>query len=323
MSRKPRNIVFFSVWIALIVVTASAPNTFAQEKYPARPVDLLVPSGPGGGADQIARVMSPMMEKYYKTPFPVSNLPGAGGNAALSKLIAGKSDGYSLSIFMGRIVCSWATIGLGEFKIDDFIWLSRLIKQESAFFVKYDSPIKDAQEFLRLAKEKPLKVAIHGHGNLDDISVRFLKSQGLKLVEVPFAKPSERYMAPLGGHVDVLYEEPGDVKSFVEAKQLRPILLFSQKRSKFYPDVPTTHELGYKIGFPNWRGIVVKKGTSPDVVKSLEEALKKMTETPEWQKYLVDEMAEPDSFLGPEAFQSSVHDEFKTLDAFAKQYGIK
>ena len=67
----------------------------------------------------------------------------------------------------------------------------------------------------------------------------------------------------------------------------------------------------------------MKKGTPPDVVRSLEEALKKMTETPEWQKYLVDEMAEPDSFLDSAAFQSSVHDEFKTLDAFAKQYGIK
>ena len=143
-------------------------------------------------------------------------------------------------------------------------------------------------------------------------------------MEVPFAKPSERYMAPLGGHVDVLHEEPGDVKSFVEAKQLRPILLFSQISFKFYPDVPTTHELGYKIGFPNWRGVVVKKGTPPDVVRDpLKKPSKKMTETPEWQKYLVDEMAEPDSFLDSAAFQSSVHDEFKTLDAFAKQYGIK
>jgi tripartite-type tricarboxylate transporter receptor subunit TctC len=120
-----------------------------------------------------------------------------------------------------------------------------------------------------------------------------------------------------------LYEEPGDVKSFIDAKQLRPIMMFSQKRSQFFPDVPTTYELGYKIGFPNWRGVVVKNGTPPEIVKSLEAALKKMTETPEWQKYLVDEMAEPDSFLGPADFQPSVYEEFKVLDAFAKQYGIK
>jgi tripartite-type tricarboxylate transporter receptor subunit TctC len=323
MSRKLMGIAAF-VWLAVLVAGfASVQYAAAADKYPARPVDLLVPSGPGGGADQIARLISPLMEKQFKTPFPVSNLPGAGGNAALSKLIASKPDGYSVSIFMGRIVCSWATVGLGDFKIEDFAWLSRLIKQESAFFVKYDSPIKDAQDLFRIAKEKSLKVAIHGHGNLDDISVRYLVSQGFKLVGVPFAKPSERYMAPLGGHVDLLYEEPGDVKSFIDAKQLRPILLFSQKRSKFFPDVPTTYELGYKIGFPNWRGVVVKSGTPAEVVKSLEDALKKMTETPEWQKYLVDEMAEPDSFLGPAAFQPSVYEEFKVLDAFAKQYGIK
>jgi tripartite-type tricarboxylate transporter receptor subunit TctC len=308
-----------------MVVAVIAPISIAlgADKYPSRPIDLFVPSGPGGGADQIARMMSPILEKQLKSPFPVSNLPGAGGNAALSKLIASKPDGYSISIFMGRIVCTWATVGLGEFKIEDFNWLSRLIKQESAFFVKYDSPIKDAQDFFRIAKERSLKVAIHGHGNLDDISVRYLNSQGLKLIGVPFAKPSERYMAPLGGHVDVLYEEPGDVKPFLEAKQLRPIVLFSEKRSKFFPDIPTTFELGYKIGFSNWRGVVVKSGTSPEIVKTLEAALKKMTETPEWQKYLVDEMAEPDSFLGPSDFQSSVNEEYKMLEAFAKQHGIK
>ncbi|MEW6409581.1 MAG: tripartite tricarboxylate transporter substrate-binding protein [Nitrospirota bacterium] len=155
------------------------------------------------------------------------------------------------------------------------------------------------------------------------MSVRFLNAQGLKLIGVPFAKPAERYAAPLGGHVDVLYEEPGDVKAFLDAKQIRPIMFFSNKRSKFYSDIPTTYELGYKIGFPNWRGLVVKKGTPPHMVKTLEDALKKIVETPAWQKYLKDEMAEPDSYLGPEDFHKRVYEEFDILDKFARDYKLK
>lgn len=313
------RLVLFLVGIQLSVFGLA----MAQEKYPNRPVDLVVPSGPGGGADQLARAIAPLLEKQLGVPFPVSNLPGAGGNAAIIKVKAAKADGYSMSVFMGRIICSWATLGLGDFKIDDFEWLSRLIKQESFFFVKYDSPIKNANDLIRIAKKKELKVAIHGHGNLDDITVRYLASKGLKLGGVPFAKPSERYIAPLGGHVDLLYEEAGDVKSFLEAKQLRPIMIFSAKRSEFYPDVPTSYELGYNVGFSNWRGLVIKKGTPPHIVKALEDALKKIVEMPAWKEYLKDEMAEPDSYLGPEAFNNRVYEEFDILDKFAKEYKLK
>jgi len=306
-----------------VITMAGIWTAHAADKYPNHPVDLLVPSGPGGGADQLARFISPILEKEYSVPFPVTNHQGAGGNAALTKLVSSRPDGHSISIYMGRILCSWATIGLGEFKMEDFEWLSRLVKQESAFFVKYDSPIKDAQDLVRIAKERPLKVAIHGHGNIDDISVRYLTGKGLKFISVPFAKPAERYIAPIGGHVDVLYEEPGDVRAFIEAKQLRPILMFSKKRSKFFPDVPTTYELGYEIAIPNWRGLVVRKGTPEEAVKSIEDTLKKIVATPAWQKYLEEEMGEPDSFLGPADFSRQVHDEFAALNAFAKEMNIK
>ena len=314
---------FLLLPVLVLSIFLCTPSAFAEKKYPDHPIDLLVPSGPGGGADQIARFISPILEKELKVPFPVSNLHGAGGNAALSKLISSRADGYSQAIFMGRILCSWATVGLGEFKIDDFEWLVRMVKQESAFFVPYNSPIKNAEDLFRIAKERPLKVAIHGHGNTDDISVRFLNSKGLKFVSVPFAKPAERYMAPIGGHVDVLYEEPGDVKNFIEAKQIRPVVIFSKQRSAFFPNLPTTYELGYEIGIPNWRGLIVRKGTPQEVINILEETLQKIMQTPLWAQYLKDEMAEPDSYLGPDEFSKQVRSEFEMLNRFAKEMKLQ
>jgi tripartite-type tricarboxylate transporter receptor subunit TctC len=332
LTKERRRTMFLSKIhrIALLAFMATFLTQFlfsqgvlAQKKYPDRPVDLMVPMPPGGGADQFGRKISPILEKYFGKPFPVANFIGAGGNTAMQRLQTARPDGYTMSVYMGNILCSWAAVGLGDFKVEDFVWLARMIKQNSAMFVKSDSPIKDANELIRLAKEKELKVAFHGVGSYDDISVRYLVSKGLKLVGIPYAKPSERYAAPLGGHTDLLYEEPGDVRSFLDSKQIRPILFFSKERSKFYPDIPTTYELGYQIAFPNWRGVVMKSGIPEGMIKALEKALMEIVNQPVWKDYLKDEMAEPDSFLGPVEFSKAVIEEYRLLDAFAREFKIK
>ena len=76
----------------------------------------------------------------------------------------------------------------------------------------------------------PLKVAVTGFGSPDDITVNYFIGKGLKLISVPFAKPGERYTAVLGGHADLLYEQLGDVRSFIDSKQIQPVIVFLDKR---------------------------------------------------------------------------------------------
>jgi putative tricarboxylic transport membrane protein len=114
---------------------------------------------------------------------------------------------------------------------------------------------------------------------------------------VPYAKPSERYVSVIGGHVDALYEQAGDVRQFIQNKQIRPILIFGKERLPAFKDVPCSYELGYHIALPQFRSYVVKAGTPADRVRVLSDAMAKAAATPEYQKFLEENYAAKDSFL--------------------------
>ncbi|BEV46838.1 tripartite tricarboxylate transporter substrate binding protein [Afipia carboxidovorans] len=266
--------------------------------YPDRPIELIVPWGPGGGADQLARLVSKLMEPLIGQSIPVVNVPGGTGATGMAKLMASPADGYSMAIY---IADSHALLAgkSPRWTMDDITPVAVMIKGPSFIFVKEDSPFKTWADFEKEAKANPgkLKVATLGFGSVDDFSLSVLDQQGgVKVVQVPFAKPSERYVSILGGHADALYEQAGDVAQFLSGKQMRPILLFGEKRLDAFKDVPASYELGYKIALPQFRSIVVRSGTPPEVVKKLSDALAKVAESPEYKKFLADQFGEPTSF---------------------------
>jgi tripartite-type tricarboxylate transporter receptor subunit TctC len=144
-------------------------------------------------------------------------------------------------------------------------------------------------------------VAITGFGTSDDQTVNHYRRKGLRLNAVPFAKPGERYAAVVGGNADLLYEQAGDVRGFLESGQLRPVLHFSGDRGSF-PDVPLAVTLGDELTTRAYRGIVVSAATDPELVRSLTASLGEVARTPEFQAYLKDQYAAPDSVrLGQDA----------------------
>jgi tripartite-type tricarboxylate transporter receptor subunit TctC len=303
------------------VLGATAGAVAAQEKFPNRPIDFICNWGPGGGADQMARLLGHLSERTLGVAMPVTNIPGASGNTGLAKIVTDDPDGYAVSVFTGITLAAWA-MRIATYKIDDFEWLVRLESVPSYLFVRSDSPFKTAQDLLQAATKQNIKIATAGYGTLDDFAVRFLARKGLRVINAPFAKPGERYAAPLGGHVDVLYEEAGDVRKFLDAKQLRPLLVFDSRRNPAFPDVPTAQELGYPIAFFNWRGVVAKKGTPPDRIRVLTDAFTKAAESPQWKAFCKAEDCQPDSFMKGEDFRKWVVAEFDGLSRFAKEYGL-
>jgi len=228
---------------------------------------------------------------------PVVNVPGGTGATGMAKLLAAPADGYSMAIY---IADSHALLAgkSPRWTMNDITPVAVMIKGPSFIFVKQDSPFKTWDDFAKEAKANPnkLKVATLGFGSVDDFSLTVLDRGGVKVVQVPFSKPSERYVSILGGHADALYEQAGDVAQFLNGKQMRPILLFGEKRLPAFKDVPASYELGYKVALPQFRSIVVRAGTPPDVVKKLSDALAKVYESPEYKKFLEDQFADPNSF---------------------------
>lgn len=318
MSARTKLLGFLALILLLPAVAA------AQEKYPSRPIDFIVTWGTGGGADAMARTIGQHAQPILGVAIPVSNAPGASGNTGLGQLQAAKADGYTIATYIMDTLTT-IPMGLSKFGVDDFEWIARTQVADSFFFVKSDSPYKTIQELLRAAKENPgkIRVAATGYGTVDDVTVRFFEKAGIKLTTVPYPKPGERYASTVGGHSEVLYEQAGDILQFLKAGQLRPVIIFADKRHPAFPDVPASVELGYDIQLPQFRSIVAKKGVPADRVKLLAEAIRKGMETPAYKKFAEEWYFRLDSYMGSEQFGPWVREQVQILDRYVKEFGLK
>ena len=313
--RGMRGLVAFLLALAACIAAA-------QEKYPSRPIEFIVPWGPGGGADQVARKSGKMMEDDLKVSFPVVNVPGATGNTGMAKLLAAPADGYSISVMTWDTYALLATTST-RWSLKDIIPVALMIKQPSAFLSATNSNLKTWADVEREAKVRPLKVAITGFGSPDDITVNFFVARGLKLIAVPFANPGERYTSVLGGHADLLYEQLGDVRSFLESKQIQPVIIFAAKRFGAFPDVPASKELGYDITLPQRRAVIVKAGTDPAKVKVISEALAKVAASAEYKAYLQEQYATDDSYFPAQDAAKIMEEDLDQMKRIAGQTPAK
>ena len=309
--------------LASLAVLLAAP-VVAQEKYPNRPIDFIVPFGTGGGADAMAREIGALAQPILGVALPVSNVPGATGNTGMAQVLNGKPDGYTIAVYIADTLATIPS-GLARYKADDLDWIVRTQVADSFLFVKADSPFKTIQDLFKHAQANPgkLRVASTGFGSVDDLTVRFLEKKGYKMTTVPYPKPGERYAAALGGHAEVLYEQAGDIQQYVKAKQLRPLIIFAESRHPAFAEVPASKELGLEITLPQFRGIVARRGMPPERAKALAEAFRKATDTPQWKAFLEQWYMRADSFLGPEQFGPWVREQVDVMDRMVKEFGLK
>jgi tripartite-type tricarboxylate transporter receptor subunit TctC len=134
-----------------------------------------------------------------------------------------------------------------------------------------------------------------------------------------FAKPGERYTAVLAGHADLLYEQIGDVRSFVENQQMRPVLLFAEKRDPRLKDVSTSIELNYRITLPQFRALIVRSSVDKHVREKLEHAVAEAASHPDYAAFLADHYADPLSLLPGEKAVAFLQDEIKVLQMLAAE----
>jgi tripartite-type tricarboxylate transporter receptor subunit TctC len=305
--------------LALLSIVACVGPTLAASpaaaEYPERPIELIVPWGPGGGADQLARLVSKLAEPQLGQSIPVVNVPGATGGTGMAKLLSAPADGYSAAIY---IADSHALLAGKDprWSMNDIAPVAVMIQGPSFILVAQDSRFKTWQDFEKEARGNPgkLKIATLGFGSVDDFSINVIeRSKGLKFVQVPFSKPSERYVSILGGHADALYEQAGDVASFLNSKQMRPLLIFGKERLPAFKDTPSSYELGIPIALPQFRAIVVRAGTPPDRVTKLGDVLTKVAAMPEYRKFLQDQFATENSFIDAGNATQYINDQLEDM----------
>lgn len=305
--------------------TASTGGTAA--KFPTRPINVIVPYGAGGGSDQLARASTPFAAKKLGVQMPVENVPGSNGSVGISKLLSAPADGYTISTYTADENAS-AVVGTASYKADQVVGVVRLMDVPSFYFVNSKSSWHSIESVIAYAKAHPgkLKLGTAGRFTLDEITTRFVeKKTGASFNLVPYSKPAERYQALLSGEIDVLYEQSGDVRQYINSGQYRPLVIFSKNPLPIPPldKVPTSVSMGWDVEFHQYRGFVAKAGTPQNVLKDLGQAFTSYAQSEKYKTFSKEQYMYPDSFQTAAQFNKTLQDSRTTLQQFLKELGIK
>ena len=212
------------------------------------------------------------------------------------------------------------------FKFSDATTLAVLVRQPSGIFAPTNGKYKSWQEVVKASQAKPNgpSLAITGPNTADDLTARHLASRNVALTTVPYTKPGERYSAVMGGHVDMLYEQAGDVRAFLDAGQMRPLLFFASKRLPApFADVPVSAEFGYEVLLPQARAVLVKAGTDARRLELLKASVQRFASSPEYLKFLDQQLALPDSFMPADQAHPFLLSELEAMRKLLAAYSPK
>ena len=316
---------------ALVSVTAAVLAVFliapvcAQERYPAKPVSVIVPMAPGGGTDMVGRAFAEALKKQLGQSFIVENVAGAGSAIGTTKLHGSKADGYTLGIVGGFLV-STSLQGAAKFPATDLTHIARLSQETFVLAVLADSPWKTVADYVEASKKEPGKVTLGtaGSGAMTHLAAEALNQKtGAKFNLIHFAGGAKEITAVLGGHVS------GGVFSQVEVVphsgaggKLRVLAVFSDKRTDKLPAVPTLKEQGIQGVPPGpWQGLAGPKGMPEPVKKTLAEAAAKASEDREWQDFLSKNGLTTSFLAGPE-MDAFLNQEIEMIGGLMKAIGL-
>ena len=261
----------------------------AQDKFPTKPITLLVGFGPGGGGDLTSRALAEAAAKVLGQPVVVQNKPGGGGAVALGELKNAPPDGYTISLLTTGAIISPHLRKVTYHPVNDFDAILQTNGIIYGLVVRADSALKSVKDLIAYAQANPNKVkySTAGAGTPQHLAMLQLADQfNLKWTHVPFGGGVEAVSALLGGHVD-FESGSGEWKPYVLSARLLLLATYGEKRLESFPNVPTLVELGYNIIAPNTQCYVGPKGIPKDRLKILHDALYKATEDAGFREVLV------------------------------------
>jgi len=267
---------------ALLALAASS----AAAQYPDRPMTLLAGYPPGGLVDVVARLVAEGMKAKYPAGLNVVNRPGAAGSLAVAEVTRAKPDGYTIVLSpQSALVIAAQMQDLAYKTPDDYDPVINLVAYYPMIAVRTESPYKTAQDLVADAKAKPgaVRVGSPGEGTSSHLNLEeFMRVTGTKMTHVPFQGWGQSSPALLGGHIEAVVAQPGELKGQVDGKRMRVLVNFTPKRHPVFPDVPTAKELGWDVSNGVWYMLLAPKGTPAPVMRHIHDAAKAAIEDPKF-----------------------------------------
>ena len=315
--------------LAAVAFLSLAAN--AQEKYPAKPIRLVVPFAPGGSTDIFARLIADRLGASFGEPVLVENRAGASGNIGADAVAKSAADGYTLLMATTGVMA----INNALFKsmpydaAKDFEPVIFIASISNVLSVPSGLPAKNVAELVALAKKDPGKFtfASSGAGSSTHLSAELFKSMaGVDVTHIPFKGSGQALIDVVAGRVTMIFDNMPSALPHIKGGKLRALGVTGAKRSSALPEVPTIAEAGNGAGLRgyeslSWSGFAVPAGTPRDIVQRLNLETAVILLAPDMRQKLAEQGADP---VGgsPEAFADHVRREREKWGRLVRELNI-
>ena len=311
----------------LALATAAQAQANAQAPWPNKPVKILVPTAPGGTADNTARMLAQHMNRVTGQQFYVENRGGAGNILGIEAVARSPADGYTFLLGAGTIAMNHVVYRKLPYDLmKDLTPVTQMVSVPNMLLVHPSLPVKTLAEYIALAKAKPGQITFGsaGVGSNIHLEIDLLRYRAcIELVHVPYKGVTPALQDTLAGHVQSMISNVPSGKPHVDAGKLRAIAVTSKTRVAVMPDLPTISEAGIKdYEVLNWFGLFAPAGTPQPIVDRMQQEAAAMMAEKEIKDRLAGEGADPIASK-PADFAAFVREEVRKWDEVGKAANIQ
>ena len=310
---------------AACLLALAVGTVHAQDKYPTKPVTVIVPQAAGGANDAIARIVAQKLTESMGQQFIVDNKPGAGGNIGTAAAAKGSKDGYTLllTVNSAHVINPSLYKSTGFDPIKDFEPITPVATAGYVLVANPAFPAKNVSELIALAKAAPGKytIASAGNGTLNHLIGEMLgKAAGIQLTHVPYKGASAAVSDVVGGQVQLSVQSLPSSLQFIKSGKLKVLGVVNEKRVAALPDAPTIGETIKGFGSTPWYGLFAPAGTPKPILAKLHAEVIKALDNPDTKEKLAVLGCEPYK-SSPEQFAAMVKDDLPKWARIVKDSG--
>jgi tripartite-type tricarboxylate transporter receptor subunit TctC len=299
----------------------------AEDPYPNRPVNVIVPFPPGGVVEVTGRPALQALQKQMKQPFILLNKPGAGGSIGAAAVANAKPDGYTLLFAVASVSTNPEADRVAgrtpAFELDQLAPVALLTADPVVLMVRADSPYKTIQDLVDDAKKRPGDINYSSSGNYGTYHVAtemFANAAGIKMRHIPYQGGGPALLAVLSGEVNVGLLGPSIAAAQIKAGKMRALASWGAKRMPAMPDLPTLKELGYNVEYAIWTGIFAPAATPEPVMKALRDGVRAITNDEEFKSSMA-KLDTPINYLDAPEFKTFWDADAKRLIETVRKIG--
>lgn len=325
MNKKFWKLISLLVLLCLVVsFTGGCASTEKKEeaKYPVKPIKVIIPFAAGGGTDVMVRAIMKYIELDGQ-PLVAVNVEGGGSTIGTMEAYNANPDGYTILCQGPQSMLSLYIVKSVDKPVgEDMIPIATPVHDPDVISVAKNSKFKNIEEMVKYAKENPGQIkwgSVGATGMNYAASAMIWKELGIKVTYVPFDSASKSRTALLGGHIDVLLSQVSEISSVANSGDVIPVLVTTQKRYELIPNCPAMSDIGSKVDFTYYRGFWAPPNTPQYVIDKLEAAFKKVSENPDFQKFMGNDLKYGTTFLGSKETRNMLNEQKPWLSTFLEE----